>query len=400
MTEKIYDIIVAGGGPAGTTAATLLAQYGYQVLLLDRDQHPRFHIGESMLPMSEPIMRRLGIEWHDGNLRKGGAEFIDEKSGQRVFFPFQGNYSTVQVERSVFDERLYHNALNHGVEGHQLEKVTAVDCRADGVTITSDKAVYQGRYFIDATGRTALTGRKNQSINKLSKLGKFALYKHYQLAQTPATQLLFSRGHIEVILTELGWFWCIPLINNRLSLGIVVQKDAPSHLKQGDLFNHYADASPRIRELLTGATLLADVRAEADFSYFNQQRHGVRFACCGDAAGFLDPVFSSGFFFAVKTAEMVADQVHQGFLHKQEAAVDLHHNSDEIYQKGFKTMYLMIERFYCSNLVHNLFFQADHQERVKQEITALLAGDLWQAENSFQQGLLSGRFAAMKDAIA
>lgn len=396
-TEKTYDVIIAGAGPAGTTAATLLAQYGYRILLLDRDQHPRFHIGESMLPMSEPIMNRLGIQWHQGNLRKGGAEFIDEKSGQRTFFPFQGKYSTVQVERSVFDTRLFENAISHGVQAHQLEKVTLVDCNADGVKVETDKAAYQGRYFIDATGRSAIMGKKQQSINKLSKLGKFALYKHYKLADTPATQSLFGRGHIEVLLTELGWFWCIPLVDQRLSIGLVVQKDAPADLKGADLFNHYAEQSPRIKELLEGAELLADVRAEADFSYFNQQRHGVRYACCGDAAGFLDPVFSSGFFFAVKTAEMVADQIHRGFMEGREAAADLHSGSDETYQKGFQTMYLMIERFYCSNLVHNLFFEADRQERIKNEIIALLAGDLWQQDNSFQQGLLSGRYAGLKE---
>jgi flavin-dependent dehydrogenase len=398
--SKIYDVIIAGAGPAGTTAATLLAQYGYKILLLDRDQHPRFHIGESMLPMSEPIMNRLGIPWIEGNLLKGGAEFIDEKSGQRTYFPFQGKYRTVQVERSVFDTRLFENAVKHGVAAHQLEKVTAVNCNADGVTVDTDKASYQSRYFIDATGRSAIMGKKQQSINKLSKLGKFALYKHFKLVDTPATHSLFCRGHIEVLLTEVGWFWCIPLVDQRLSLGLVVQKDPPVDLKGADLFNYYVTQSPRVTELLEGAELLADVRAEADFSYFNQQRHGVRYACCGDAAGFLDPVFSSGFFFAVKTAEMVADQVHCGFVEGREAAPDLHSGSDEIYQKGFQTMYLMIERFYCSNLVHNLFFEADRQERIKNEITALLAGDLWQEDNSFQQGLLSGRYAAPKSSDA
>ncbi|NOQ35506.1 MAG: pyridine nucleotide-disulfide oxidoreductase, partial [Methylococcaceae bacterium] len=321
----------------------------------------------------------------------GGAEFIDEKTGRRTFFPFEGKYKTFQVERSVFDQRLFENAIKHGVETHEQEKVTHVDCNDNEVIIETDKASYQGRYFIDATGRNAIMGRSQQTINKLDKLGKFALYKHYKLADNLTTQALFETGNIEILLTELGWFWCIPLTNQRLSVGLVVQKDAPSNLKGTDLFNHYASASPRLTELLKGAELLADVRTEADFSYFNEQRHGVRYACCGDAAGFLDPVFSSGFFFAVKTAEMVADRLHQGFEEQREAEAGLHNSSDEIYQTGFQTMYLMIERFYRSNLVHNLFFEAERAPRVKEEIVAILAGDLWTEDNNFQQGLLTGR---------
>jgi flavin-dependent dehydrogenase len=126
-------------------------------------------------------------------------------------------------------------------------------------------------------------------------------------------------------------------------------------------------------------------------SYQNSQRYGQRFACCGDAAGFLDPVFSSGFFFAVKTAEFVADQLHQGLTQGTEADPELQQAGDEFYQKGFKTMHCLIERFYCSNLVENLFFESDRQLQIKQEIVALLAGDLWREGNSFQQGLLTGR---------
>ena len=391
IKNDLYDVIIAGSGPAGSTAATLLAQYGYQVLMLDKESHPRFHIGESMLPMTAPIMKRLKIDWTENNLPKGGAAFIDEKQGKRSYFPFQGKYKTFQVERSVFDKRLFENAIKQGVIAHQQEKVIKVNCDKDKVIVNTDKSYYQARYFIDASGRNAIMGNKKKSITKLKSLGKFALYQHYQLDDNPITAALFASGNIEILLTELGWFWCIPLTNQRLSVGLVVQKQSPENLKGLDLFNHNLKASPRLNKLLRNATLLSDLKLEADFSYLNEQRYGQRYACCGDAAGFLDPVFSSGLFFAVKTAEMIADQLHLGLKENREADINLHDKTDQLYQVGFQSMYLMIERFYCSNLVGNLFFEAERAPHIKEEIVALLAGDLWTENNSFQQGLLSGR---------
>ena len=399
MSEKIiYDVIIAGAGPSGCTAATLLVQYGYQVLMIDKDKHPRFHIGESMLPMAEPIMKRLKIDWSIDNLHKGGAKFIDEKSGRQTFFPFQDKYRTFQVDRAEFDHRLFKNALKQGAKAHQQESVIHADCNADNVLITTDKQIYEGRYFIDATGRNALMGRKQKSINKINSLGKFSLYRHYQLADNAISKALFDSGNIEILLTKLGWFWCIPLTKQRLSVGLVVQKETSNKLKQDDLFDYYASRSPRLMALLNGSTLHLKTNIEADFSYTNKKRHGIRYACCGDAAGFLDPVFSSGFFFAVKTAEMIADRLHQGFSENKEADADLHKKTDEIYQIGFQTMYLMIERFYSSNLVDNLFFEADRAPHIKDEVVAILAGDLWTNNNTFQQGLLAGRntFRIMK----
>lgn len=391
IKNDLYDVIIAGSGPAGSTAATLLAQYGYQVLMLDKESHPRFHIGESMLPMTAPIMKRLKIDWTENNLPKGGAAFIDEKQGKRSYFPFQGKYKTFQVERSVFDERLFKNAIKQGVTAHQQEKVIGVNCHDNEVIVNTDKSHYQARYFIDASGRNAIMGNKKKSITKLKSLGKFALYQHYQLDDNAITAALFASGNIEILLTELGWFWCIPLTKQRLSVGLVVQKQPPENLKGLDLFNHSLKTSPRLNELLHNAKLLSDFKLEADFSYLNEQRYGQRYACCGDAAGFLDPVFSSGFFFAVKTAEMIADQLHLGLKENREADINLHDKTDALYQIGFQSMYLMIERFYCSNLVKNLFFEAERAPHIKEEIVALLAGDLWTENNSFQQGLLSGR---------
>ncbi len=187
----------------------------------------------------------------------------------------------------MFDVRLFNNAVKQGVTAQQLETVVGVNCTAEAVSVGTDKNDYAARYLIDATGRNAIMGKKQKSINKLDNLGKFALYKHYHLAKTHATESLFATGNTEILLTDIGWIWCIPLINQRLSVGLVVQKQRPDDLKGDALFTHYINASPRMTELLAGSELWADLRVEADFSYVNTQRYGERFACCGDAAGFL-----------------------------------------------------------------------------------------------------------------
>ncbi len=143
--------------------------------------------------------------------------------------------------------------------------------------------------------------------------------------------------------------------------------------------------------LLNGAEQFAPVRVEADFSYTNQSRYGIRYACCGDAAGFLDPVFSSGVFLAFTSAARVADQVHLGLQEGREADPLLHAGDDEAYLLGFNTMRLFVERFYQSNIVHNLFFEADRDPELKDQIARLLSGDLWADNNALQQNLLAGR---------
>ena len=393
---KTFDVIIAGGGPAGSTAAILLAQYGYIVLLLEKGQHPRFHIGESMMPHIDPIMQRLGIDWGVGNLPKQGADFHHEASGKSLFLPFKGKYKTYQIERSVFDEKLFNHAIQQGVEAHQQEAVTDVDCNTESVQVVTNQSKYQGRYFIDASGRSAFMARKNRQVQAIDDFGKFAWYQYYQLVDSPQVQKLFATGNVVILLIDIGWLWLIPLQGKRLSIGLVVQDSSRCKLKSDALFNHYVVASPILSRALEGAQPITELRCEADFSYINQQRYGTRFACCGDASGFLDPVFSTGFYFAVKTAELIADRLHHGFTIGTENDPELQAAGDQVYQTGFRTMYLMIERFYRSNLVDNLIFEYERHERIKAEMTALLAGDLWSDNNLFQQGMLNGRRAALK----
>ncbi|WP_020481185.1 NAD(P)/FAD-dependent oxidoreductase [Methylomonas sp. MK1] len=387
-----HDVVVVGGGPAGSTAATLLAQYGHKVLLLESGRHPRFHIGESMLPFSEPIIQRLGVDWSAGNLSKNGAVFMDEATEQRMYFPLSVHRKTYQIERAPFDQMLFENAAKHGVETHQQEKVLDVSCQADDVSIVSDKSRYRCRYLIDATGRSALMGRKDKGIKRIENLGKFAVYTHFENIQ-PGEEAdeLFRSGNIYVPVVDIGWIWIIPLAERRLSVGLVVQKARPKDCDAEELLRRYLAASPLLSRLTTGAEQFAPVRVEADFSYTNQSRYGVRYACCGDAAGFLDPVFSSGVFLALTSAARVADRVHFGLTEGWEADPELHAEDDCHYLLGFNTMRLFVERFYHSNIVHNLFFEADRAPELKAQIAQLLAGDLWVDDNKLQQSLLAGR---------
>ena len=392
MNAHVYDVIVAGSGPAGSTAATLLAQQDHKVLIIERGRHPRFHIGESMLPLSTPVFDRLGIQWDKKSyLHKNGAEFIDENSGKQVRFCLNGQYQPYQVERAPFDHMLVDNAVHHGARLQQEESVRAVDINADSVQVTTDLGQYTSRYLIDATGRSTLMGRKHAGIERIENLGRFALYTHYREANSAAARAMYVSGDIKVLMVDIGWIWIIPLIDNRLSIGLVVQQSIDKSQRGAALYEQYIEASPFLAELLAGAQQETEVRAEADFSFTNTRRHGQRYACCGDAAGFLDPIFSSGVFLAVTSAEKVADRLHPALVAGTEGNPVLHAADDDHYNLAFRSMQLFVERYYQFDMVNHLFFEADRSEAIKNDIAALLSGNLWRGDNEFQRMLLEGR---------
>lgn len=391
--SNTYDVIVAGGGPAGSTTATLLAQYGYRVLLLEKGRHPRFHIGESMLPYSEPVIRRLGLDWTEGNVFKSGAVFLDESSGQEIFFQLSGEHRAVQLERSQFDAKLFDNARRHGVETRQACPVTGVECTPAAVSVNTPAGSFRARYLVDATGRSALLGRAGRTLERLKTLGRFALYSHFGPVHGALADALYATGNIWVLIVDIGWWWVIPLAHRRVSVGLVVWQKKPANVSPEALYWRYLHASPRLNALLQAAHPLWPLRSEANFSYLNHRRYGQRFISVGDAAGFLDPVFSSGVFLALTSAARAADRIHQGLAAGSEADPNLHCPDEVSYALGFNTMYAFVERFYQSDLVHNVFFEAHRDAQIQRAISELLAGNLWQGANPWQETLLRGRFA-------
>jgi len=296
-----------------------------------------------------------------------------------------------QVERAPFDHMMVDNAVHRGARLQQQESVRTVDIDADSVQVTTDRGQYKTRYLIDATGRSTLMGRKKAGIKRIDNLGRFALYTHYRNADSAAARAMYASGDIKVLMVDIGWIWIIPLIGNRLSIGLVVQQAIDKSRRGAALYEKYKTVSPILTELLAGTEQETEVRAEADFSFTNLQRHGQRYACCGDAAGFLDPIFSSGVFLAVTSAEKVADRLHPALVAGTEGDPALHAADDDHYNLAFRSMQLFVERYYQYDMVNHLFFEADRSETIKNDIAALISGNLWNGNNEFQRMLLEGR---------
>jgi flavin-dependent dehydrogenase len=388
-TDKLLDVLIVGGGPAGSTAANLLAHDGHDVLVLEKEVFPRFHIGESLLPIDLPIFERLGVKLDTANyLRKDGAEFIDERTGARATFVFRealdGTPQTAyQVERSRFDHLLLQQAEARGASVRTGVRVEDMAVEETAVRVETKAGTFRTRFMIDATGQDAFLARANRTVQPLKGFGCVAVFRHYDGIAPEIFDELTTTGNIKILMVPDGWMWLIPLAGRRLSVGIVSR----NAISSPETLDAAIAASPITQRLIAGAAG-TEPRIIRNFSYRNRRAYGSRWGCAGDASCFLDPVFSSGVSLAMLSAESVAGKLSAALRAGTEDDPELLAEHAKKMEIGYRSFSGIIYRFYHAELVHRLFFQDTEGAPLRAGITSVLGGDLWRDDNRFQEMLL------------
>ncbi len=322
-TNGTWDAVVAGGGPAGATTATVLAQHGRKVLLLERERFPRYHIGESLMPYTWFSFERLGVlDWlkASGSPLKHSVQFVST-SGKvsQPFYFFQTIEhecaSTWQILRSDFDRMMLENAASHGVEVREGVRVQDVIQEGDqvvGVRAQAGDATEElrSKVVVDATGRDTLLASRLGWKQRDPDLKKLAIFTYFKGAKRDPG--LDEGATTVAYISDKGWFWYIPLVDDTVSVGLVADHEYLYRDSRDaeEIFFGEADGCSWIKDHITPGTHLGPIRVTGEFSYRATQAAGNGFVLVGDAFSFLDPVFSSGVFLALKGGELAADAIH------------------------------------------------------------------------------------------
>jgi len=324
MNENLWDTIIVGAGPAGSTAAALLAEKGHRVLVLEKETFPRYHVGESLMPFCWHTLDRLGVvDRMDriGFQQKHSVQFVstDGKVSKPFYFFLHDDHPsavTWQVERSEFDQMLVEKARANGAEIREGHRVLDVIREADGSVVgvvaedgEGTRREIRSRIVVDASGRDCLVAGKNRWRNRDPELNKIAIWTYYEGAMRDPG--LDSGSTTVAYLPEKGWFWYIPMRNNLVSVGLVADRDYlyRDSRDPAEIFSREIDENAWIREHLSQGTQVGDYWVTGEYSYRSNYCAGDGVLLVGDAFAFLDPVFSSGVFLALKSAELAADTI-------------------------------------------------------------------------------------------
>ena len=380
------DVIVIGGGPAGTTAATLLAQQGLTVTLLERERFPRFQIGESLLPYNNDLFDRLGV-----------TDQLVEAADQGDFFPKYGAYfvtgdgsigygfrfdkrlrdpyrRSFQVKRAEFDHLLLRNAEKHGVEVREETPVTSVAFDGDQVIVNRE---LEARFVVDASGHGAVLGARLGEKEPIDSLKKIAFFAHYRNVPRAEGR---DAGNTVIVVLRNAWFWLIPVDADVMSVGLVVDREhfVRCGLEPEELLNRTIAEAPWVAERMKDAERITQIYARKDFSFRMRNMVGPSYALIGDAAGFIDPIFSTGVFMAMKSADMAASAIASRLRTGSMAELKAY---ERRMSKGLDKYLRFIEHFYRREFLE-VFLQPTERWGLLNAIVGVLAGDIFETRNN------------------
>jgi flavin-dependent dehydrogenase len=383
MTAGAYEVAVVGGGPAGSTVAARLAQLGRRVVLFEKDRFPRFHIGESLLPCSMPMFEELGVldELRARFLPKHAAEFVTADGSLTRRYPFAegvvpGPGSAFEVERAEFDRILLDNAARCGVDvrqGVELVDFSTGDCAEltvvdVGAPATRDRV--RARVLVDATGQRSFIASRFRLRDMDRRLKNFAVFSHFRGADRHTGD---REGDISIVLVPHGWWWVIPLRDDKTSVGLVAPGRSLAGRKPDDsYFAEQIAKTPYLSARLARAERIAPVRTTSDYSYSSRRVAGDGWLLVGDAAAFIDPVFSTGVYLGMCEAFRAAQTIDRA-LARGDVSRRAFLGYERWLRRAVGSYHRFVEGFYTPEFAEVMMYPSDRLQ-LRQAVTSLLAG--------------------------